>query len=247
MMLDMFVIVGQVGGEALTKDHRTTEWIDTHRLTVVVGHFGSGKTEFSVNLAINLAERGYSTAVADLDIVDPYFRSRECGSLFANHQIRLISSSQACIDADVPSIPPEVTTLFDNKDIHGVLDIGGDASGARVLARFRQKIASCNAHVFCVINANRPLTNTPESAIAYIRSIEDAAGLHINGLVNNTHLCGQTELQDIITGAELTSKISAATGISVICHIVSQDLVEDAMKYVHPVFPVKLYMKKPWE
>lgn len=220
---------------------------DDTRLTVVVGHFGSGKTEVSINLALHLAERHDPVALADLDVVDPYFRSRECADLFAKRGIRLISSSQTCADADIPSMPPEVQALTDDPSLYGVLDIGGDASGARVLARYRHRLKACGARVLCVINANRPLTDTAEKTIRYIRSIEAASGMPIHGLVNNTHLCDKTELEDILTGAALAGEVSAETGIPLFFHAVSKKLAAQAGKYVKPVFPLELYMKKPWE
>lgn len=222
-------------------------WPDTNRLTVVVGHFGSGKTEFAVNLALRLAERHGHVALADLDVVDPYFRSRECAKLFSQRGIRLISSSQTCADADIPSMPPEVMALMDDPTIHGVLDIGGDASGARVLARYRHRLKACGARVLCVINANRPLTDTSDKTIQYIRSIESASGLSVDGLVNNTHLCDKTGLEDILTGAAIAREVSAETGIPIVCHAVTEGLAPLAGDHVQPVFPLELYMKKPWE
>lgn len=221
-------------------------WKDTSRLTVVVGHFGSGKTEFSVNLALELA-KDHPTALADLDVVDPYFRSRECKELFDSRGIQLISSSQNCVDADVPSMPTEVMRLFDDERLYGVLDIGGDASGARVLARYRRRLKACGAEVICVVNANRPLTDTPEKAVSYVRSIEAAVGLPITGLVNNTHLCTETGLEDILTGAKLLTEVSKETGIPIVCHMASEALAQAAEQSVRPVFPIQVYMKKPWE
>lgn len=221
-------------------------WKDTSRLMVVVGHFGSGKTEFSVNLALELA-KDHPTALADLDVVDPYFRSRECKELFDSRGIQLISSSQNCVDADVPSMPAEVMRLFDDERLYGVLDIGGDASGARVLARYRRRLKACGAEVICVVNANRPLTDTPEKAVSYVRSIEAAVGLPITGLVNNTHLCTETELEDILTGAKLLTEVSKETGIPIVCHMASEALAQAAEQSVRPVFPIQVYMKKPWE
>ena len=167
-------------------------WPDIPRLTVIVGHFGSGKTEVSINLALHLAAQDKTVSLADLDVVDPYFRSRGCAELFAQRGIRLVSSSPSGMDADLPSMPPEVLTIIENTAIHGVFDIGGDASGARVLARYRHRLKDNNASLLCVINANRPLTDTPERTVAYIRSIETSSGMPINGLINNTHLCSQT-------------------------------------------------------
>lgn len=223
------------------------QWTDASRLTVLVGHFGSGKTEIAINLSLALGNKGHSFSLADLDVVDPYFRSRECKKLLEAHGGQLIASSQACLDADVPSMPPEVTSLFDNQNIYGVLDIGGDASGARVLARYRRQLVACNARVLCVINANRPLTNTPEKAMAYLRDIEYAAGIPISGIISNTHLCEKTELQDVLAGAKLTSEVSAISNIPVICYTVPAHLAKQAECVIFPVFPLHLYMKKPWE
>lgn len=222
-------------------------WLDETRLTVIVGHFGSGKTEVSVNLALKLAESGHPVALADLDVVDPYFRSRECARLFKERGIRLIASSQACLDADVPSMPPEVMALFDNEATYGVLDIGGDASGARVLARYRNRLKAENARVFCVVNANRPLTGTSENALMYIKQIESASGLKIDGLINNTHLCNQTAACDVLAGAKLVREVSEKSGIPIICHVIPSELIQDELDLAEPVFAIKLYMKKPWE
>ncbi len=226
---------------------QTGSWIDASRLTVLVGHFGSGKTEIAVNLALALAAKGHPFSLADLDVVDPYFRSRECKELLESCGGQLIASSQACLDADVPSMPPEVTSLFDNQNVYGVLDIGGDASGARVLARYRRQLLSCNARVLCVINANRPLTDTPEKAMAYLRDIEYSSGMSISGIISNTHLCQKTELQDILAGAELTAQVSAISKVPIVCHAAPAHLAEAAKRVVSPVFPLHLYMKKPWE
>lgn len=225
----------------------TKDWIDAARLTVLVGHFGSGKTEVAINMALALGARGYVFSLADLDVVDPYFRSRECKDVLERAGGRLIASSQAHMDADLPSMPPDVSVLFDNPTMYGVLDIGGDPSGARVLARYRQQLRGCNARVLCVVNGNRPLSDTTEKAIDYIKRIENAAGMSIDGLVNNTHCCQLTTLEDIRNGAELTQQVSACTGIPVVCHAVPEQLAKQASAFVYPIFPMKLYMKKPWE
>lgn len=221
-------------------------WMDAARLTVTVGHFGSGKTEFSLNLALALGAAGHPFALADLDIVDPYFCSRECRDLIEANGGKLIASSKACFDADVPALPAEVMTLFDNLELYSVLDIGGDASGARVLARYRQQIMNRGARILCIVNANRPLTDTPEKAAAYVQSIEATMGVPISGLVNNTHLCELTQPRDIQRGAKLVTEVSILTGKPIVCHCVPQEYVQK-VPLLHPVFPIRLYLKKPWQ
>lgn len=217
------------------------------RLNVVVGHFGSGKTEYAVNLALRLAEEGRPTALADLDVVDPYFRSRENQEMLRAHHIRLITSSPLYQDADLPSMPAEVEMLFENQAVSAVLDIGGDASGARVLARYRQRLCEQDTKILCVINANRPLTNTAAKALAYLRDIENASGMKIGGLVNNTHLCDQTTAEDICLGARMAEEVSGLSGIPIVCHMAERRLCDALPVLGAPVFPIDIYMKKPWE
>ena len=215
------------------------------RLFTVVGHFGSGKTEFAVNLALALRQKREQVALADLDVVDPYFRSRECEPLLKEKGIRLISSANTCRDADLPSMPAEVNVLLDNPALTGVLDIGGDPSGARVLARYRRRIGENSAALLCVINANRPLSDTADKCIDYIRRIETACGMGVTALVNNTHCCHLTEVEDVLSGAEMAREVSEKTGIPILCHCAPRKIAADVP--LDHIFPMELFMKKPWE
>ena len=218
---------------------------DDTRLFTVVGHFGSGKTEFAVNLALALREEREQVALADLDVVDPYFRSRECAPLLQEKGIRLISSANACRDADLPSMPAEVNVLLDNPGLTGVLDIGGDPSGARVLARYRRRMGENRAALLCVINRSRPLSDTADKCVGYIRRIEEACGMAVDALVSNTHCCHLTEVDDVLSGAEMAREVSEKTGIPILCHCAPQRIA--AQVPLENVFPLELFMKKPWE
>ena len=218
-----------------------------HRISIITGHYGTGKTEFSVNLALALIREREQVVLADLDIVNPYFRSREQRPLLESAGVRVISSSQACSDADVPSLPPELLSILENREITGVLDIGGDPVGARVLARFRPRIQMEDYQLIYVINANRPEVRTPETAIDYLRSIEAITGLTCTGLVNNTHLCGETTADQIRKGAALAAAVSEQTGLPILCHTAEQRLAEELSDLPQPVFPISIHMKKPWE
>ena len=221
--------------------------ICTHRVSIITGHYGTGKTEFAVNLALQLAGLNHQVMVADLDIVNPYFRSRERRDLLQEAGIRLISSSQACSDADVPALPAELLTILENRDITGVLDIGGDPVGARVLARFNDKIVPEDYQLIYVLNANRPEVRTPEAAIAYLRGIEATTSLTCTGIVNNTHLCGETTAEEIRKGARLAETVSQETGIPVLCHVAEGRFIPELSDLSEPVFPITIQMKKPWE
>ena len=221
--------------------------ICTHRVSIITGHYGTGKTEFAVNLALQLAGLNHQVMVADLDIVNPYFRSRERRDLLQEAGIRLISSSQACSDADVPALPAELLTILENRDITGVLDIGGDPVGARVLARFNDKIVPEDYQLIYVLNANRPEVRTPEAAIAYLRGIEATTSLTCTGIVNNTHRCGETTAEEIRKGARLAETVSQETGIPVLCHVAEERFIPELSDLSEPVFPITIQMKKPWE
>ena len=229
---------------------QTEKWFQEHRLTVIVGHSGSGKTELSVNLALWLAQAGQKTALADLDVVNPYFRSRERADLLEENGIRLITSSQACMDADLPSMPVELNTLLDDQSLTGILDIGGDAVGARVLARYKPKLQNNTYGVLFVVNANRPLTSSSEKALHYMRQIEQTIGLPVTGIINNTHMCRETTTEDILEGKSLAEVLSEQTQVPVIGHVVSEQIADEFVKMGQELdseIPIQVYMKKPWE
>lgn len=228
-------------------EKRTDAWLDGVRLHVLVGHPGSGKTEFAVNLALELARLERPVALADLDTVNPYFRSRERQDLLEQQGIRLVSNSRLCADADVPSVPAELNTLLEDENLCSVLDIGGGPGGARILSRYRFRLAQQDLRICFVLNANRPATATPEGALESLREIETAIGLPVTHIVHNTHLCGETGEEDIRFGAEVAEKTAKAAGIPVLCHVVHHTLAEKVSDLREPVFPVRLYMNKPWE
>lgn len=219
----------------------------SHRVSIITGHYGTGKTEFAVNLALAMAAEGQRVMVADLDIVNPYFRSRERKAMLEEAGITLISSSQACADADVPSLPAELLTILENREVRGVLDIGGDPVGARVLARFRPKIMQEDYQLIYVLNANRPEVREAENAISYLRGIESTTGLACTGIVNNTHLCGETTEAEIRKGAALAAAVSRETGIPVLCHVAEERFAPNLSDLPETVFPITIKMKKPWE
>ena len=218
-----------------------------HRISIVTGHYGTGKTEFAVNLALELAKSHDNVMIADLDIVNPYFRSRERKKEFDAVGVKLISSSQEAAHADIPALPAELFAIFQNRDIRGILDIGGDPVGARVLARFQPQIVKEDYELLFVVNANRPEVRTADSAIEYLRKIEDITGLKCSGLVNNTHLCGETTEAEVRKGAALAAEISQKTGIPVRCHVAVERLAGELADLNEPLFPISIKMKKPWE
>ena len=221
--------------------------LSPHRLLIVTGHFGTGKTEFSVNLALALARAGEKVMMADLDIVNPYFRSRERREALEAAGVRLITSSQDSENADMPSLPAEILTVLEDRSYRGLLDIGGDPDGARVLARYQPKITAEDYQLLFGSTATRPEVRKAEDAISYLRCIEEVTGLTCGGIVNNTHLCGETTAEEVLRGAELARAISEKTGIPVLCHTAEERLLPELAGLEEPVFPITIQMKKPWE
>ena len=219
--------------------------MDRSKLVLVTGHYGSGKTEFAVNLALAYADSGRKMSIIDIDIVNPYFRSREKKNLFEEKGIRVISSAQKLQNADIPALPGDIYAAFDDPDLFAIFDVGGDPVGARVLGRYSEMIMNVPYELLVVVNANRPQTRTPEAAAMYIRAIEDSSKVKATGIIDNTHLCGETTEEELAEGRELSAKVSELTGLPIVCHtavrrLVSEDCPDD-------VFPIDIYMKKPWE
>jgi hypothetical protein len=226
---------------------RSADQVCSNRVVLVCGHYGTGKTEFAVNYALELARANHSVMMADVDIVNPYFRSRERRKQLEDAGIRVISSSQNCSNADIPALPAELLTILQNRSLRGVLDVGGDPVGARVLARFQPKIIQEDYCLLFVLNANRPEVKTAPAAISYLRSIEAITGLTCGGIVNNTHLCGETTASEILKGARLAQAVSEETGIPVVCHVAERRFFGEESLTELELFPIDIYMKKPWE
>lgn len=218
------------------------------RLVIVIGHYGSGKTEFSVNYAVKLKEHYDNVSIADLDIVNPYFRSREKREFFEKIGIKVYDSSIRNTAVDIPALPAEMTGVIMNQNEKSVIDVGGDPVGARVLARYAEQIKNVEYDMFYVINGNRPETRTAEDTVKLLRLIEQTSGLKVTGLINNTHLLKDTTAEDVEFGHELTKKVSWETDIPIRYEAA---LKETALKITNKeilekIFPINLYMREDW-
>lgn len=218
------------------------------RLRIITGHYGSGKTEFAVNYTLGLAATGQKTAIVDLDIVNPYFRSREMEPFFVEKGIRVISSSIKGLSGDIPALSPEIFTVFQDKSYQAVIDVGGDKAGATALGRYHEYLDIEPYEMMFVLNANRRLTHDLDGAIKYIREIEAGSKQKITSLVNNTHLCGETTIEEVMKGQQLCEQVSDALGLPIKYTVVKKDLLSSLPKNLKgETFPIDIYMKKPWE
>lgn len=224
-----------------------------NRITFVLGHYGSGKTEFALNLAIKAKEEGLDVVLCDLDIANPYFRSREHQKELEDIGIRVYSNSFGYdISEDLPAITASIKVPLENKKYTGILDVGGDDLGSRILNQYRSYLKNDDTDLLCVINGNRPETDTVEGAIRQIRSIEEEIRIPITGLVSNTHMANFTTIDDLINGVELCNEIALETGIPLI-YIMTVKKFSHKMNEITKaknlnsiVFPVELFSRPSW-
>ncbi|HBH12885.1 MAG: Uncharacterized protein XD91_0915 [Clostridiales bacterium 38_11] len=217
-----------------------------NRLTIITGHYGSGKTEFAVNYSIESLNYYQKVILADLDIVNPYFRSREKSAFLKNMGIRVIGSSMMNSSMEIPALTADINGAIDDKTSKTILDIGGDPVGARVLARYSNQISLQDYDMFIVVNANRPETQTVEAVKKYIHNIELSSKLKISGIINNTHLLRSTSVDDFYKGHELSKKVFNVTGLPVVYEVAIRSIVDKIKDSGIQIFPIDLYMREDW-
>ena len=215
------------------------------RLTILCGHYGSGKTNVAVNIAAELKKSHDSVTVADLDIVTPYFRTKDSAAFFEEQGIRLICSAYANSNVDIPALPQEMYALTDDRSMTAVLDIGGDDRGALVLGRLAPKILLENDYeMLMVINCYRPLTRDAASTMEVLREIEYAGGIRFTGLVNNSNLGAMTTAEDILASRDYAEEVSGLSGLPVVMTTVRQELYPSVVGKVPGAFPLGLQKNK---
>ena len=186
------------------------------RLTLFAGHYGSGKTNIAVNYAMLLAEEGKKVCIADLDIVNPYFRTKDSAKELEGEGIRLISSEYANSNVDLPALPSQLYELVENKQSNAVLDIGGDDRGAFALGRYTPAILEENNYeMLFVINRHRPLTSDAQSTVEIMREIEAASGIPFTAIVNNSNIGPETTSDVVRSSYEYANEVSSLTGLPI--------------------------------
>ena len=189
---------------------------DDRRIRIITGHYGSGKTEFAVNYVKKLRESvDGRVAIADLDIVNVYFRSREKKDELEEKGIQVIASNLDTAVADVPAVSGAMTMPVINKEYQYVVDLGGNDVGTLVLGRIKPLLDHAEADFFMVVNAYRPNTSTPEGIIEQMENLEYAAGLKVTGFINNTNLVRETTAECLLHGDEVLKEVTKRTGVPV--------------------------------
>ncbi len=214
------------------------------RITIIAGHYGSGKTNIAVNTAIKMKKDGIDTVIADLDIVNPYFRTKDSLERLEKEGIRLISSEYANSNVDIPAIPQEMYSIVDDKDRHYVVDLGGDDRGAYALGRYSDRIKEENDYEFYfVFNMYRPLTRDAASAAEVMGEIEEACRMKFTAIINNSNIGELTDIGTVLKSTDECDKLALLTGLPVKLTCVDNRLLDEAADIKTEVFGLELQKK----
>jgi len=212
------------------------------RVTLFCGHYGSGKTNIAVNYALWLKDSGREVRVADMDIVNPYFRTKDSEKELGEKGIELISPQYANSNVDLPALPQELYGIFQVKDKYAVLDIGGDDRGAYALGRFAPLILEeNNFDCFFVANFYRPLTRSPEEALEVMREIEEAGSVPFTGIINNSNLGDETTAGAVEATFERAEKLAEISGLPLVMTTVREDIAPEVKG--ENIMPITLQRK----
>ena len=216
------------------------------KITIVTGHYGSGKTTLSVNLAVNAAKEGKNVAIVDLDIVNPYFRTADFKEMFSEMGIKLVAPDFANSNLDIPSIQFDVVELAMTED-YLIIDVGGDDAGAVALGRYADELAQFKDDIdmLYVINQRRTLTSTPDEVTELMYEIETAARMKHTAIVNNTNLGNETTAEIVEASRRFAEETSQKTGLPVVYTVYPKDIAEKVS--AEDKFPAELYVKPIWE
>ena len=219
------------------------DYRDIGRFTVITGHYGSGKTNLSINLALDLAATHDEVMLVDLDIVNPYFRSSDYAEMLTERGVRVISPT-----LDTPSLSGAVSAAFDTTGAV-IFDVGGDDVGATALGRYSKEISAIGYEMLYVINRYRSLTGEPEEAAALLGEIEAACHLTATGVVNNSHLRDETTMQTVLDSCDFARATAALLDLPLRFTTVPARLLADpeAAEAIENTYPIKIHVRTPWE
>ncbi len=217
------------------------------RVTLFSGHYGSGKTNIAVNYALRLKSGGIEVVVADLDTVNPYFRTKDSSDVLEEAGIRIISSQFANTNLDIPALPAEAYAVVQDKRRAAVIDVGGDDAGAVALGRYVPYILEENDYdMFFVINRFRPLTGTAEETVQVMREIEHAAKLPFTAIINNSNLGHLTTAEDVLSSVKYADEVSKLSGLEVRYTTVKEDIAPALRGKIDNLFELKLHVYQTW-
>jgi len=223
--------------------------VNDPRIKIITGHFGSGKTEISLNLSFLERESHDKVAISDLDVINPYFRSREVSSLLEEKDIDLIAPKGKMATADLPIVSGEIYRVLHDSRYRVIIDVGGDKDGATALGQYYNDLKRLDYQMYFVVNANRPYVSTVEGIIETVRQIEQVSRLRTAALINNTNLGVETTLEDIERGYQLTLAASEALKLPFLYTTIAKQFELETQVFAssHQVVYLERFMKLPWE
>lgn len=218
--------------------------MEAKRITLLAGHYGSGKTNVAVNYALHLRRSAAMVTIADLDIVNPYFRTKDSAPDLTEAGVRLICSEFANSNLDLPALPQALYSVLDDRSGYAVLDVGGDDRGAYALGRLTPGILRENNYeMILVVNCYRPLTEKSGDAIEIMREIEAAGHIPFTAIVNNSNLGEETRPQDVLDSVGYAAELSQKTGLPILFTAVKQSILPQLQGKIQNLFPMKLQKK----
>ena len=216
--------------------------MDDKRLTLFAGHYGSGKTNIAVNYALHLAGSGKKVCIADLDIVNPYFRTKDSAKELEAAGVDMISPKFANTNVDLPALPAESYRLVQDRSVYGIMDIGGDDRGAYALGRFAPAIKEENDYrMVFVANCYRPLTSNVPDTLEIMREIEEACGIRFTCIVNNSNLGCETTADTVLDSLDYVEELCKVSGLPLWMHTAEESVAQELTGI--PVLPLKLQKK----
>ena len=232
----------KIVGDGSSVPNKIGDLMNFKRVTLFAGHYGSGKTNIAVNYAVKIKEAGLDVCLADLDIVNPYYRAKDSEDELEKRGIHLISSAYANSNVDLPAIPQQMYSIVHNTDTYAVMDIGGDDRGAYALGRYVPAIKAENDYrMVFVANCCRPLTRTPEDALEVMREIEAACGLAFTDIVNNSNLGTETTPETVLESQEFIQKLCRLSGLPLWLTTAEETVAQNLE--LPDVFPLQLQEK----
>jgi hypothetical protein len=221
------------------------------RITIITGRFGSGKTEIAINYARKLAQEPGSRSIAliDLDLVTPYFRSREMGEVLAPAGVTVVAPLPLTRGLDVPAVTPEILGTIQRPDMVVVIDVGGDPQGARALGQFAPYLHELGYQMWFAVNPFRPFTDDVPGIQGAIREIESTSTLRVMGLISNPNLIAETTPGVVLQGHQVVQEASRALGLPIVFACVEDRLTDELGEadFGVPVLYLKRYFYPAWE
>ncbi len=216
------------------------------RITLICGHYGSGKTNFALNMAVNAARSGEKITLVDLDIVNPYFRTADYRDELERAGVSVIAQNLEGTTLDAPALTARMFSIFEESMGRVIVDVGGDDAGATALGRFSRQLNESGCDMLYVINRFRKFISEPEEAAVLLGEIESACRLKATAIVNNSHLGAQTAADDIITSVPYAEKTAELTRLPLMYTTAPRRIADELEGRVENLYPVDILVKLPW-